>query len=141
MTKNNLNVFILVLALVLILSPFQKSFAVSEADIRKVIGESTPDFIAKPIISVVNTLENFRTKNGLRFAANKAEAEAELILLDYKFPTSFKDINLDDILNALKTYSMYAMATILAWIFAHALVFYGILLFLFLAILKYFLLL
>jgi len=32
------------------------------SNIKKLIGEKTPDFIAKPVIAVVTALENFRIK-------------------------------------------------------------------------------
>ena len=82
MTKKNI---IIILLLIFYLLPAYKINAQysstdiksSTKTIKKVIGESTPDFIAKPIIFVVNTIEKFRSDVSISFEIKKTEAQKQ----------------------------------------------------------------
>ena len=57
-----------ILLLALIASPTVSIYAQERGtseigNIRKIIGEKTPDFISKPVIAIVEALEEFRTNN------------------------------------------------------------------------------
>ena len=58
--RGMLLIFILAFLAVPAISPAQERGTSEIGNIRKIIGEKTPDFIAKPVIAVVTALENFR---------------------------------------------------------------------------------
>lgn len=51
---------------------------INVADIKKIIGENTPEFIAKPIILTVNAVEKFRSDMGMTAENKKLETQAAI---------------------------------------------------------------
>lgn len=82
MTKKNIGIILL---LIICLFSAHKMYAQysgtditsSTKIIKKVIGENTPDFIAKPIIFAVNTIEKFRSEISVNFETKKIEAQKQ----------------------------------------------------------------
>jgi hypothetical protein len=74
MTKKNIGI---VLLLIFCLLPIHKINA-QTSKIQKIIGVSTPDFIAKPIISIVTTIEKFRSETGSASENKKESIQTEI---------------------------------------------------------------
>jgi hypothetical protein len=54
----------------------------STQNIRKIIGENTPDFIAKPMVLGASTVENFRQNIGIASENKKEEIQGQIKVLD-----------------------------------------------------------
>lgn len=120
MVKKNVGIILL---LVFCLLPTHKIYAQSSntnlqsnQNIRKIIGENTPDFIAKPIIFTVNAIEKFRSDMGANFENKKEKTQNQ---------------------NKYIEYTELYMFTFLSFIFNNALTFYIILILIIFLILRY----
>jgi len=58
--------------------PISTIHAENYKDLRKVIGDNTPEFIAKPIVFIVDKLEQFRLNAGIYSEAKKEKLEKEV---------------------------------------------------------------
>ena len=74
--QNNVKIktIALIIFLFFVLLPTYKINA-QGSDIQKIIGENTPDFIAKPIISIVTAIEKFRSDTGIETELKKEELQ------------------------------------------------------------------
>lgn len=108
----------------------------TNANIKKIIGENTPNFLAKPIISIVNTVEKFRSDMGIAVDIKKDGAKKEInIFNDTKtLPQNTTTVN-----NIQKSFEYIKLFffTILSFIFHNPLTFYIISLLLIFLILRF----
>ena len=58
------------------------------SELKKIIEEKTPNFIAEPIVSTVSTLEEFRINTNIASDNKKEEIKSEIKILDAKKTTS-----------------------------------------------------
>jgi hypothetical protein len=98
-----------------------------ENNIRKVIGEKTPSFLAKPIIATLDAIENFRIRGGISAEERKAEVIARLD--DY----STKSNLWVRILRYLELYSLIFWS----YLFNHQILYYVVIVIIILIILRY----
>ena len=88
--------------------------------IRTVIGESTPDFIAKPIMTAIAKLEEWRVEGGEFSEEKKVTLKAQILEL--------KDDTFIEKLFKLWKYTELLFFTVLAFIFHNRTMFYIVLL-------------
>lgn|GEM_PF-4794129 len=69
---------LIISALFLLMMPISTIHAENYKDLRKVIGDNTPEFIAKPIVFIVDKLEQFRLNAGIYSEAKKEKLEKEV---------------------------------------------------------------
>lgn len=102
--------------------------AVSVENIKKVIGENTPEFIEKPIIASVAGVEDFRSSTGIAVHEKKVNTNKEINALKEKEGNMF--------LKPFK-YTQFFLLSILSFILNNIYIFYIILALLMFLILRY----
>ena len=96
------------------------------SDIKKIIEEKTPNFIAEPIVSTVSTLEEFRINTNIASDNKKEEIKSEIKILDAKKTTSKENTKTNPLLKPLKYVEVFLL-TIFSLILNNKILFYGFL--------------
>lgn len=78
MSKKNIEIILLLIFCLLPIHNIYAQNSNSDQTIKKIIGNNTPDFIAKPIILTVDAIERFRTDASLTSENNKKEIETQI---------------------------------------------------------------
>lgn len=95
----------------------------SVENIKKIIGENTPEIIAKPIISIVTTTENFRSSVGLASETKKEEVKSQIkVLKEAEIVSGEKENSM--FLKPFKYVELF-LFTLFSFIFNNKLMFYG----------------
>ena len=96
------------------------------SDIKKIIEEKTPNFIAEPIASTINTLEEFRINTNIASDNKKEEIKNEIKALDAKKNASQENVKTNPLLKPFKYVEVFLLA-IFSLILNNKILFYGVL--------------
>src|SRR3989344_5390139 len=96
------------------------------SDIKKIIEEKTPNFIAEPIASTINTLEEFRINTNIASDNKKEEIKNEIKALDAPKNVSKENVKTNPFLKPFKYVEVFLL-TVFSFILNNTILFYGIL--------------
>ena len=96
------------------------------SDIKKIIEEKTPTFIAEPIVSTVSTLEEFRINTNIASDNKKEEIKNEIKALDAPKNVSKENVKTNPFLKPFKYVEVFLL-TVFSFILNNTILFYGIL--------------
>ncbi|MEK7071444.1 MAG: hypothetical protein AAB943_00730 [Patescibacteria group bacterium] len=103
-------------------------------NIQKIIKEKTPNFIAKPIIYVVNKIDGFRESIKIKIEERKAKTEGEL---NAPKEPGESDGKMSEFFKAFKYLELFILILLL-FIFSIKLLYYAFVVFVILLILRFF---
>lgn len=104
-------------------------------NIKKIIGEKTPDFLAKPIVAGVNMLEKWRGDVSLKIDNKKEEVKVELKILNNGGISPETKAKMNELTKPWK-YAEIFFLSLISFIFSHALIFYAIFVVIFILVLR-----
>ena len=106
------------------------------SDIKKIIEEKTPTFIAEPIVSTVSTLEEFRINTNIASDNKKEEIKNEIKALDAPQNASKENVKANPLLKPFKYVEVFLLS-VFSFILNNTILFYGLLVIIIFFILRF----